>query len=83
MLIEAGNIEKDAFEDLLGAHEVGQDLLDEILEDMDEYGEEEEAIDTDGAVIFVGPVWMGQTATPLRAAYKQLKTKLIGMSLSP
>jgi multimeric flavodoxin WrbA len=27
-------------------------------------------------VVFVGPVWMGQVATPLRACLKQLKTSL-------
>lgn len=35
-----------------------------------------EAITQHDLVLFVGPVWMGQVATPLRACFKQLKEKI-------
>ncbi len=33
-------------------------------------------IENDNVVIFVGPIWMGQAATPLRAYFDHLKTQL-------
>jgi hypothetical protein len=33
-------------------------------------------LDTDGLVIFMGPVWMGHVAAPLRACFKELKGHL-------
>lgn len=35
-------------------------------------------IETDDWVLFVGPVWMGQIATPFRACFKQLGDKIAG-----
>lgn len=32
-----------------------------------------EDIDTSGFVIFMGPVWMGKAATPLRACFRELR----------
>lgn len=35
-------------------------------------------IETHDWVLFVGPVWMGQVATPFRACFKQLRDKAAG-----
>lgn len=33
-------------------------------------------VDTSGLVIFVGPVWMGKAATPLRSCFKELRDNI-------
>ena len=33
-------------------------------------------VETNGIVVFVGPVWMGQVASPFRAYFKHLKTSI-------
>lgn len=35
-----------------------------------------ECLDENDLVIFVGPIWMGKVATPLRECFKKLKNKL-------
>ena len=34
------------------------------------------SVETDGAVVFVGPIWIGSIATPLRTFFKQMKNKV-------
>ena len=54
----------------------GKIAMDVILNRTPKINEKIHELDTDGLVIFIGPVWMGQVASPLRVCFKGLKDRL-------
>lgn len=54
----------------------GRIALDMIFNRTPKVNESMKDPDTNGLVIFVGPVWMGQVASPLRVCFKELQDRL-------
>ncbi len=52
---------------------IGRIAIDVIFNRTPKINESIDDLDTNGLIIFVGPVWMGQVASPLRACFKELK----------
>jgi len=51
----------------------GKIAMDMIFNRTPKINESMKDLDTDGLVIFIGPVWMGHVASPLRRCFKDLK----------
>ena len=54
----------------------GKIAMDVIFNRTPKINESMTDLDTDGMVIFIGPVWMGQVASPLRVCFNELKDRL-------
>jgi len=54
----------------------GKIAMDMILNRTPKINESMKDLDADGFVIFIGPVWMGQAASPLRVCFNELKNRL-------
>lgn len=55
---------------------MGKIILDMILNRTPPVSAPLDKIDTEGFVVFAGPIWMGKLPTPLRSCFKELKGRL-------
>jgi hypothetical protein len=55
---------------------MGTIIFDMLLNRTPKINLPRETFEQDDVILFVGPVWMGQIATPLRTCFKQLRPKI-------